>query len=574
VWEDSCGIGDNENAGYQLKIFSKQDPRTELFDKPILVTQGFDASYRIPGDQFNFDEFKKSLNRVFENDDTDLTKLARDETSLLKQLYDEGYDIVLLLWKNPGIDIRTNALVTLQALRWLQTHTEPREGAEPVIIGPSMGGLVTRYALQWAGCRVDRCVRPFPPSDFSDIRARLLIAFDSPNRGAEIPMSIQALASYFRDLDWEQSQKFNNLTSVAARQMLLSSVRNVETGNHDHTITDYEDPGTAHGAFMEDINGAPFRAQIKNITHNFEGTVAPIYAAAIINGSGQGIDLDLPPDFTYGAMTHFTLDLFLDTPTPARLTRVFSGDRIDKSIFRYFFQEPVFMENTPGGLRSTYIDIRDALDKADYSWNQGFDHRFVNHAFIPSISGAGLPEQVVNINDPELWYRPIGTHCDLTGIMLCPFGTDIFDEFRAPERNQRHVTVTSENKNWFLELIRNRGPQNAPGVVTPFVDRAFCAVDPDGGNFSWAAEFGYFNSSSVEVTIPVGPANRFTGPLIEQNEGQPVTFLSGRHQGALVFEFGGVTNRGFPAWTLAGTTVVPTILPVPQRCAIRALPQQ
>ena len=77
---------------------------------------------------------------------------------------------------------------------------------------------MTRYALQAAGS-----------DPTNGIRARLFIAFDSPNRGAEVPMSIQALASYLRDLEAEQRQTFKNLTSVAARQMLLSSVR--ECGN-------------------------------------------------------------------------------------------------------------------------------------------------------------------------------------------------------------------------------------------------------------------------------------------------------------------------------------------------------
>lgn len=44
VFEDCCNCGDNENTSYQLKIYSKdQDPTTQKFDKPILVTQGFAA---------------------------------------------------------------------------------------------------------------------------------------------------------------------------------------------------------------------------------------------------------------------------------------------------------------------------------------------------------------------------------------------------------------------------------------------------------------------------------------------------------------------------------------------------
>lgn len=467
VWEDSCGIGDNENAGYQLKIFSKQDPRAELFDKPILVTQGFDANYRT-GDQFNFDEFTLILNRVFENDDTDLTKRAYDETPLLKQLYDEGYDIALLLWKNPTISIQVNASVTLQALQWLQTHTDTtREGTEPVIIGPSMGGLVTRFALQWAG----RFLHP------PDIRARLFIAFDSPNLGAEIPMSIQAVASYFRDQGFDNERTFKNLTSIAARQLLLSSVLPKETGKAFQEITNYEatncqqenDTACVHGKFMREINDSGFRGQIKNIVHSFAGSQEPIYTAAVINGSGTGVHLNLPEGATYLHMSHTTLGVELRTASANERVRATHADRAFKDGLDYEFKEISFIENTPGGLRDTYLSTRRSFNANGYSWNKIRNDNVLNHSFIPSFSGVGLVDRA--INEETSWSRAVGIAGACTVGPAC-----MFDEFHAPVSNQVHVTVTRENKQWFLRLIHTRGPQGPRQPLQPIWEGA-CALD-------------------------------------------------------------------------------------------------
>ncbi len=514
VFEDCCNCGDNENTAYQLKIYSKdQDPtRGEKFDKPILITQGFDVNYLLSDEQFTFAKFQMLLDSVFHEIDG---QHLPGEIGLLRQLFDEGYDVALLLWKNPNIDIRNNALVILQALRWLEGHTEPREGTEPVIIGPSMGGLATRYALQLAG-------EVFPES----IRCRLLIAFDSPNRGAEVPMSLQALLSFASGDKHKAHVQFMNLRSMAARQMLLSSVQGGRSPIN-HTITAYEDSSTVHGHFMNEINDPVFRAQIKNITHSFAGRVAPIHTAAIINGSGMGLDLGLPADFTYASVGGL-VQLRLDTPTPDRLTRVFEGIVPFRRV-RYNFQEPAFMENTPGGLRSTYLETRNAL-----RWNR-FDHRFVNHSFIPSLSGAGLLD--VDINNDRSWFANID-------------GTvkGMFDEARTPIQNQNHVAVTSENKEWFLELISTRGPQQKPKPVVPIVENVCRNEDR-----SHTATFGYNNPNAFEVTIPVGENNRFAGPGIQENMKQPETFLPRQHR-AVGIRFGFKTGRGAPEWTLDGTT--------------------
>lgn len=488
VSADCCHCGDDQNAGYMLKLYSKdQNPtRGEKLDKPILVTQGFDSDYRLPEDQFTFSDFHDLLNTV---NDTATGEHPTGENGLLSELYEEGYDIVLLLFKNPLIDLQVNARVVLEALRWLEGRTEVREGTEPVIIGPSMGGLITRYALQLAG-------QDFPASG---IRARLFIAFDSPNRGAEIPMSIQALLTYVADDDVKAYIRLGNLQSVAARQMLLSSVSNASSIRFLHIVEDYEHPDSLHGLFMNEINAPGFRAQIKNITHPVAGKVEDIYTAAIINGSGIGMDLGLPPHFKYADLgcTFCLLDLELRTTAPGGVSGVFFGDAFTRDPLSYLFGEPAFIENGPGGLRPTYNTIHDTFEGLKIRggeilhWNL-FDPRFENHSFIPSISGAGLVGE--NINNNFIWFRPLGGPL-FPGGPTAPSIPSVFDEVRAPSQNQRHVAVTSENKQWFLNLIHAHGPFTSI--------KLFDAIPTAGTGPQTSSEQAIpFASKAVNVSLP------------------------------------------------------------------------
>jgi hypothetical protein len=429
----------------------------------------------------------------------------------------------------------------------------------------------------------------------------LFIAFDSPNRGAEIPMSLQALLSYLADQFEPGNQLLANLSSMAARQLLLSSVvldRDfmLRPGLHltrvSQVILDYENPNdprnitaSAHATFMADINRPDFRANIKNIVHPVAGGQEPIYMAAIINGSGIGLDLGYTEDLLYATGSSATklgldkLDVELRTAMPRSEVTVFYGDvnphgipgGPDKDAFTYNFEEPAFVENAPGGLRNTYWQVIGLVNAARYPWKD-VDERFCaedvplpcrkltsgprgNHSFIPSISGAGILNRDINNN------TSFTTRTETSG--ACPGATQfcMFDEFRAPMTNQRHVAVTQENKQWFLELIRTRGPQAA---VQPIAGAA-CAID-EVPLSSLRARFGYNNPNAFDVIIMSGENNRFTGQGIREDEGQPELFEPGQHNEVFQVIFGGISGRGVPAWTLSGTTVEPSVPDPPRPC--------
>ena len=68
----------------------------------------------------------------------------------------------------------------------IQELNAQKEGDEElVILGPSMGGLIAQYALAY----MEQQGLPH--------ETRLYLSFDSPHRGANIPISLQYLINYF-----------------------------------------------------------------------------------------------------------------------------------------------------------------------------------------------------------------------------------------------------------------------------------------------------------------------------------------------------------------------------------------
>jgi hypothetical protein len=89
-------------------------------------------------------------------------------------------------------------------------------------------------------------------------------------------------------------------------------------------------------------------------------------------------------------------------------------------------------------------------------------------------------------------------------------------------------------------LLATPGTASAQGRVTPVLD---CYVDNRDG--SWTAVFGYQNTTSTTVTIPVGPDNKVTPTTY--GTPQPTTFAPGLHHGAFSVT---VTRGAGPMWHL------------------------
>ncbi len=391
-----------------------------VLDKPIIFIDGFD-----PGDNNDIADMYNAFN--FDGD------------NLADILRDEGFDFVALNFPqyitngkeiDGGADyIQRNAFVLIELLNTINGLKVGNE--ELVVIGPSMGGLIARYALAYM------------EQNSMDPETRLYISIDSPHLGANIPVSFQYLINYLAEEEGNAEAQLavdTILNSPAAKEMLIDHF----SGHLLAGSTFLQDPAKLlpegapnfRDAFQAELDGLGFPQQVRNIS--------------VINGSGQSVTTGMPGmqiiDTTLDLGALLTADIILHFAPPASETinitdfQVFFNLIIPVSSF--FADEESFsftdgLDSSPGGLSniSGSIDpggnpvitqFLDALDQDEFS-------------FIPTISALAID----NEND---WY----VSPDIGGIHNSPFVNTFI-----PAINEFHGTITSENADFALEEIRN-----------------------------------------------------------------------------------------------------------------------
>ncbi len=121
-------------------------------------------------------------------------------------MINKGYDIVILnfpTYKTYDIDgntkyilggadaIQRNSKVCEKVIDTLNYILKGNNSQEQlVVIGPSMGGQITRYALK----TMENNILDY---DYRGHNTRLWVSFDSPHQGAYIPLSIQYFLDFF-----------------------------------------------------------------------------------------------------------------------------------------------------------------------------------------------------------------------------------------------------------------------------------------------------------------------------------------------------------------------------------------
>jgi len=192
----------------EYEIFTSSDG---VFDKPIYVIDGFD-----PTDSRNTTAVYNLLTYV------DAGGVTRNLGDRIRN--EEGFDIVIVNFQNytkylgriidGGADyIERNALSVVTVIETLNAQKVGTE--QNVIIGPSMGGLISRYALRYM------------EQNALNHQTRLWISFDSPHYGANVPIGLQHLFNYFAygygDSNGVKTLINSMLVSTAAKQMIVNT---------------------------------------------------------------------------------------------------------------------------------------------------------------------------------------------------------------------------------------------------------------------------------------------------------------------------------------------------------------
>ena len=444
------GEANNYPGEGEYQIFLSAD---NILDKPIILIDGFDI-----GNTRDIAGIYSLLDFTGSSGDQNLADLVRAQ----------GFDVVILNFPvyvraadgatvDGGTDfIERNAMLLVELLDIINTAKAPNSPEENVIIGPSMGGLIARYALNYM--------------EFNAIDAdtRLYMSFDSPHHGANVPIGLQHQLNYIA---------YNDLNAVAELQPLIDSF--FKSPASRQLIIDHFEAHLESGSLV-DFDSAltlpqphPFRTTFETNINSFTTNGFPENTrnVAIINGSGIGstylaadgvtpvtsgfpiIDTTLPVDSPLGG----TIDVVIQiNMTPAagsaqQVSRFYAPILppflVVESIADSGTQNFDGADAAPGGL----FDIS-ALT-GDIGGGDPLITAFLGalqidkFSYIPSVSALALEITDEASGDDIDWFHPI----DLAGrgtTNMTPFVNTYM-----PDDNEPHVQLTEANVNFALTEI-------------------------------------------------------------------------------------------------------------------------
>lgn len=420
-----------------------------ILDKPIFLIDGFD-----PGDGRNIQALYSQLS-------------YGTNQNLATTLRAQGFDIIVLNFPNytrpnsttvidGGVDfIQRNAFVLVALIN--QINAQKAGTQKNVLIGPSMGGLISRYALRYM------------EMNNMNHDARLFISFDTPHKGANVPIGFQHFFNYlaFGPLGNVAVQPLVNglIKSPAARQMLIDHMEgHLQTGSlfEFNTASNSLLPTGAPNfrtAFQNELNSMGFPLNTRNVS--------------ISNGAGNGTNNYSPNfevmNYTLNFTTTQRAIINLRFTPAANLTNQVSRIRVQQLLFGFWIsafeslansKSPTFtsgLDTAPGG-RFNIASLGNGLG-TDPILGQFFDNINADYfTFIPTWSSMSI-ENTNNL------------YTSVTSSSVSPFIAS-----SIPTVNENHITLSATNVAFALNEILN------PTLNTPNPELASIWIKNPIGN--------------------------------------------------------------------------------------------
>ena len=390
-------------------------------DKPFIICDGFDP------------EDSRDIASIYSVGDYGTGNLFDD-------LRDQGIDIILLNFPNyiraadgatinGGADyIERNGLIMVNLIETIKADMLGSQ--ELIVMGPSMGGLITRYALTYM------------EDAAMEHQTGLWVSFDSPHRGANVPVSFQYAVNYFAESSYLNNEDMAamrdiQLNSPAAKQMLLDHYSShIEDGDNfvQDTAIQLPTPNQFRDTFMTAMNSLGFPQQTRNIAlvnGSLSGSMVESPGAILMDGEitqDEG-SVNMILHFTPAAgITNFNID-------DIELIAIIFGSPYTVETFNAVAESPSYtagLDSAPGGtvLFDSYFgenpteaeqQIMDAIQVDAFS-------------FIPTLSSLVIADQN--------WYNAV------TGSETTPF-----DNYYGPTVNEPHLTLSEDGKTFLLDEI-------------------------------------------------------------------------------------------------------------------------
>ncbi len=141
-----------------------------LIKKPFIFVEGFD-----PGPSMDTVLVEAFFGPIGQYGVTDIDMISYSAWE--KEIKEKGYDLIYVNWNNSLADIRANAALLEKILNVINQEKHNNGSEEKnILVGHSMGGLVSRYAL----CDMESRNKPHEVATY--------VSYDSPHLGANVPL--------------------------------------------------------------------------------------------------------------------------------------------------------------------------------------------------------------------------------------------------------------------------------------------------------------------------------------------------------------------------------------------------
>lgn len=422
------------------------------FKKPVIVVEGIDFGEAIPLVMELWPQFSNSRIDQAAWNFSNTTRLGTfgwpemfgcnssaypnaKMPDFVDSLYNNDNDLILLDFKDGADHIQRNAMLLKELINRVNQNKVGDE--EIVIVGVSMGGQVTRYALTHMEANgEDHCVR-------------LFASHDSPWRGAHIAASLQFFAKYFSELHNVAQAKeiIHMLNRPAARQLLLYHYTNEGTNQNNVTVNKVR-------YYHWGYNGSgvhPLRQVFVNELAALGDYPKKCRNVAVANGNSEGNQKFGPGATLYSLNSScFGYDLRFNFYNIGR-SDALVGDFNRNGSYRrkWLIYGMPNLAGVPGGYRDDLKELKQGIEKELPWYCNGVSvpnaqqERFT---FVPTISSLDIGNTSWNAK-ASLYAK----ENDASSL-----GNTHFEMYHSPEddNDEDHGQVTDGNIIWLMKQIR------------------------------------------------------------------------------------------------------------------------
>lgn len=503
VVADEAFGGYKGRMDYRIYYRTNEGPNPPDLKKPIIIIDGFDPKdkRRIEDadcandpnclELFNIKNFLGNVVDNYFSYDQHISmwdfNFYIDENgnvrNFIEDLQERGFDVVMVnnpqhqLSGQPHIDggadyIQRNGLTFVKLIKTLNAELAANSyNHELVIVGPSMGGQISRYALAY----MEKKFQETGNSTW-DHKTRLWISIDSPHLGANIPMGLQAAVHQLAIVSsGAQDFRDDQLASPAARQQLIEQYAGRDGNQLRTTKLDGRVVEQGYTFSRGDVLFQNFyRDLFTNGLNNSDGYPLNLRKIALVNGSlanSRSYNTDDDPiaasaipngSFPFDGQLALNIRGFADIPFPTHIFSVETyfmkwtngntkvarvkmgpsiGGNFDRSLYVTNINSRGNMDKIPGGWFAGQKELDDSVHRSGLpiGYLQTRTLRPTS-SFIASFSSIG------HLDPDRSWNATLDKN------LLCQNLTP-FDSYFGEALNTRHTSFNKNSAKWLLAEI-------------------------------------------------------------------------------------------------------------------------